>query len=88
MLVLELTTAGWTAVWDWVKQRAQDPEQMGEHGWYQHALRSINLIPPGEDLVVCIGGAASRSGYLEALRLQPGWYRRKERQNVVLEPLF
>lgn len=87
MVVLELTTAGWTAIWDWVRERAQGPENQDEFHWYQHALRSINLVPPGEDLVVCMRGAVSKSGYLEALRLRPEWYRRIPRATVELVPL-
>lgn len=86
--MLELTTAGWTAVWAWVQQRTQEPEAQDEFDWYKHALRSINLVPPGEDLVVCMRGAVSKSGYLEALRMRPEWYRRIARSTVQLAPLY
>lgn len=87
MMLLELTTAGWNAIWDWVQQRAHAPETEDEFFWYKHALRSINLIPAGEEPVVCMRGAVSRSGYLEALRLRPDWYRRIPRPVTELVPL-
>lgn len=88
MMVLELTTAGWKAIWAWVQERTQEPEAQDEFYWYKHALRSINQAPPGEDLVVCMRGAISKSGYLEALRLRPDWYRRLPQHSVQLDPLF
>lgn len=87
MVVLELTSAGWAAIWEWVKERAVQPEAQQPFDWYQHAMRCINLVPPGEELVVSMRGAVSRSGYMEALRLRPEWYRRIPRPTVELVPL-
>lgn len=87
-MVLELTTAGWKAIWNWVQQRTHEPDSQNEFHWYKHAQRSINLIPPGENVVVCMRGAVSRSGYLEALHLQPDWYRRIPREQIELAPLY
>lgn len=88
MMVLELTTTGWKAVWDWVQERTHEPEVQDEFHWYKHALRSINLVHPGEDLVVCMRGALSKSGYLEALRMRPDWYRPISRPTGSLTPLY
>lgn len=87
MVTVELTPEGWNAVWQWVQARSLQPEQQSEVDWRKHAVRSINLIPPGEPLRVCMRGAVSASGYLEALVLQPGWYRRIEASNGLLQPL-
>ncbi len=64
-----------------------EPEAQNENEWRKHALRSINLAQPGDAMVVCMRGAVSRSGYLEALALQPHWYRRREGPTRPLEPL-
>ncbi len=63
-MVYELTPAGRQAIWQWVQERAESPDAQSETDWHKHALRSINLIPEGEALVVCMRGAVSRSGYL------------------------
>ncbi len=88
MMVLELTSAGWKAVWDWVQTRTHEPDVQDEFHWYKHTLRSINLVSPGEDLVVCMRGAVSKSGYLEALRMQPDWYRRIARSTTHVAPMY
>lgn len=81
-VLVELTPEGWQAVWRWVQERAREPEQQSEQAWRQHATRSINLVPMGEPVQVCMRGAVSHSGHLEAFRLRPHWYSRVRRASI------
>jgi len=86
MTTLELTPGGWEALWQWVQQRSKAPEEQSQVYWRKHAERSINLAAPGEDLVVCMRGAWSLSGHLEALRMQPRWYQQVNRRQGAAQP--
>lgn len=74
-MLIELTSTGWEAVWNWVRARAAHAQAQSETEWRKHAQRCINLTGPGEERLVPMRGAISQSGHLEVLRLKPQWYR-------------
>lgn len=81
-MLIELTSPGWEAVWQWVRARAARDETQSEAHWRQHAQRCINLTGPGEERLVPMRGALTQSGHLEVLRLKPQWYRPAARSSV------
>lgn len=75
---IEITEAGWTALWTWVQERARFPETQSPEQWRKQAAVSLSLFDAADSPAVYMRGAVSRSGHLEALPFKPGWYRRIE----------
>lgn len=75
---IEITEAGWTALWTWVQERARFPETQSQEQWRKQAMVSLSLFDTTESPAVYMRGAVSKSGHLEALPFRPGWFRRIE----------
>lgn len=73
---IEITEAGWNALWAWVQDRARFPEAQSPVQWRKQATVSLSLFEPEDIPAVYMRGAVSKSGYLEALPFRPGWFRR------------
>lgn len=86
MTKLEITPGGWEALWQWVQQRSKAPGEQSQVYWRKHAERSINLAAPGDVLVVCMRGAWSLSGHLEAFKMQPRWYQQVNHRQAPAQP--
>ncbi len=75
---IEITEAGWTALWAWVQERARFPDTQSPEQWRKQAVVSLSLFDPADSPAVYMRGAVSKSGHLEALPFKSGWFHRIE----------
>lgn len=76
-MILKLTPAGEQAIWSWVCSVAKNADALNRQVWLAAAHKQVNLS--GNDFDgryrIWISGAESESGHLQALVLQPAWFR-------------